>query len=346
MTQLLNIASADALLERFKDKPAWADDNWIDPRVDYPQPQYSLFQGETGFMPLGDFQLVKAKKKSGKTYLCSIYAASVLGCTSFGFRSATADPKVIVFDTEQSKENAARVERRIRTLAGLDLHTITGKLNAFDLREIDAKNRLGYIQSKMDIIKPTHVFIDGIVDLGFDYMQSDQSTQLLTKLLAMTKGKDYTCSIIGVLHTNKSDDDHNGRGFLGTESGNKCSEETEVSKRKGTDSVFDVEMTDCRNRPIQPWSFSIDAHGMPFSTANFKENKDLAKLNELSELMKNCFQQSGKDKLKAKELNDFVVANIHLSERTAYSRMDQAERASIIKCVSVIGREKFYKMTD
>ena len=342
MTDNNDVASVDKLLSDFKGKPVWADDNWIDPRIDYPQPQFSLFQGETGFMPLGDFQLVKAKKKSGKTYLCSIYAGSILGCTSFGFRSAIPNPKVIIFDTEQSKENAARVERRIRTLAGLDPHTITEKINAFDLREIDAKLRLGYIQAKMDIIKPTHVFIDGIVDLGFDYMQSDQSTQRLTKLLAMTKGTGYTCSIVGVLHTNKSDDDHNGRGFLGTESGNKCSEETEVSKRKGTDSVFDVVMTDCRNRPIKPWSFSIDAHGMPFSTENVKDNEELVKLNALSELMKKSFDNDVE--LTSKELIERIETFAPCKERAAYNKLKSAMTANLVCAVN--GKNNVYKIAN
>lgn len=332
-------------LAKFNNAPEWADDFWIDPRVDYPEPQYSLFQGDTGFMPLGDFQLIKAKKKSGKTYVCSIYAASILGCTDFGFRSVTNDPSVIIFDTEQSMENAARVERRIRRLAGIDLRTITRKINVFDLRKYNARDRLSYIQAKMDIIKPTHVFIDGIVDLGFDYMDSAQSSDLLTKVLAMTKGKDYVCSITGVLHTNKQGDDHNGRGFLGTEAGNKCSEETEVSKVKDATSTFKVSMTDCRNRPINDWSFSIDGHGLPYSITTVKEDKAVEKLNQLSELAKWCFDQAGKDELTAKELNDLVVAKIHMTDRTAYKRMDEMENNGIIKS-SVIGRNMIYKKAD
>lgn len=342
----LGKAGVEKVLNDFMNKPAWADEYWVDPRIEYPAPQFSLFQDNTGFLPLGDFQLIKAKKKSGKTYLCSIYAASLLGCTSFGFRSAVESPRIIIFDTEQSKENAARVDGRIRQLAGIDTHTITEKINVFDLRPIPAKDRLAYIRAKMAVIKPTHVFLDGIVDLGFDYMNSASSTALMTELLTMCRGKDYTCAIIGVLHTNKSEDDHNGRGFLGTEAGNKCSEETEVTRRKGMDTVFDVTMTDSRNKPITPWSFSLDGDGMPFLTANVQENKDLARLNELSELIKACFQQTGKTEMKSKDLTDAIKANRHCCTKTAYKKLDDAERAGLVQCVTLIGREKWYKRAD
>lgn len=342
----LGKAGVEKVLNDFVNRPAWADEYWVDPRVDYPAPQFSLFQGNTGFLPLGDFQLVKAKKKSGKTYLCSIYAASLLGCTSFGFRSAVEQPRIIIFDTEQRKENAARVDGRIRQLAGLDTHAVTEKINVFDLRPIPAKDRLAYVRAKMDVIRPTHVFLDGIVDLGYDYMNSASSTALMTALLTMCKGKDYTCAIIGVLHTNKSEDDHNGRGFLGTEAGNKCSEEMEVTRRKGMDTVFDVTMTDSRNRPITPWSFSLDGDGMPFLTANVQENKELARLNELSELVKACFQQTGKTEMKSKDLTDAIIANTQCGKRTAYNKLSEAERAGIVQCVAIVGREKVCKMGD
>lgn len=338
-------SSTEQQLANFSGKPNWADEFWIDPTIDYPEPLYSLYQGDTGFMPLGDFQLIKAKKKSGKSYLCSIYAASILGCTDFGFTVSQnlGEPSVIIFDTEQSMENAARVERRIRRLAGIDIHSITRLINIFDLRKMDVKNRLEYIKAKMDLIKPTHVFVDGIVDLGFDYMESDQSTDLLTRLLAMTKGTDYVCSITGVLHTNKAEEDHNGRGFLGTESGNKCSEETEVVKSKDG-FTFDVKMTDCRNRPIKPWSFSIDAHGLPYKTNTVAENLELQKLNHLSDVIKKSFKASGKDELLSKELNEIVQAIEDCAKRKATNMIQTAEQYGFITS-ALIGREKHYKIS-
>lgn len=336
----------EKVLHDFANRPAWADDTWVDFTVDYSAPQFSLYQGDTGFLPMGDFQLIKAKKKSGKTYLCSIYAASLLGCESFGFRPAIDAPKIIIFDTEQSKENAVRVGRRIKLLAGMPLRGNTERINIFCLRPIPAKDRLACIRAKMDVIRPTHVFLDGIVDLGKDYMNSRESTELLTELLTMCKGKDYTCAIIGVLHTNKSEDDHNGRGFLGTEAGNKCSEETEVTRRKGTEPIFDVEMTDCRNEPIQPWSFSLDTDGMPFLTSSVQENKDLARLSELAKLVKTCFQQLNKNEVKSKDLTDAIRANTHCCKKTAYNRVDEAERNGILQLVTLEGREKLYKTAD
>lgn len=338
----LGKSNIEKVLHDFADRPVWADDYWVDPTVDYPAPKFSLFQGDTGFLPLGDFQLVKAKKKSGKTYLCSIYAASLLGCEAFGFRSAVDHPKIIIFDTEQSKENAARVDRRIRMLARMPLREITEKINVFDLRPIPAKDRLAYIRAKMDVIKPTHVFLDGIVDLGRDYMNSRESTELLTELLTMCKGKGYTCAIIGVLHTNKSEDDHNGRGFLGTEAGNKCSEETEVTRRKGTEPVFDVEMTDCRNHPIQPWSFSLDTDGMPFLTSNVQENKDLARLNELSELIRKVFDND--TELPSKEIILRIETQAVCKERAAYKRLREALDGNIVRAVD--GKNNVYTMAD
>lgn len=327
--------------DKFASRPVWADEYWIDPDEEYTEPHYSLFQGETGFLPLGDFQLIKAKKKSGKTYVCSILAISLLGSETFGFTTATKDVRIVYFDTEQSKDDAKRVQRRVFRLAQIDPHKTPEKFNIFGLRDCPTPNRMPNILQKIEQIKPTHIFIDGIVDLGYNYMDNEKSVELMTLLLS-TASK-YNCSIIGVLHTNKGIDDHNGRGFLGTEAGNKCSEEMEVAKRNGMEKVFDVTMTDCRHRPINPWSFALDGKGMPIPCQQeVKEDKSVTKLKELAEIIHKSF---GKDtELTSKELLDRIQTNAVCKERKAYGILKEAVTAQIVCAVD--GKNKTYKLPN
>lgn len=94
------------------------DDYAIDLTKNYPEPQYLITQDGIGTIPRGDLQAIKVKSKNGKSYLASIFAASILGSEAFGFRPCETEAKVLYVDTEQNKLNTARIMRRIHIIMG------------------------------------------------------------------------------------------------------------------------------------------------------------------------------------------------------------------------------------
>lgn len=264
-----------------------ADEYLITFTKDYPEPDYLLFADGVGTMPTGDIQAVKAKSKNGKTFLCSILAASILGCSKFGLESRRSDNKVLFFDTEQNPRNAQRLLRNVHRLLGWEL-TDRDEIKAFALREMDKHERLPYIERQMEQRKPTAVFIDGIGDLEEDFNNNVSSGATIETLLKLSAKHD--CAIVCVLHTNKAKDDNGMKGHLGTLLLQKSSDVFEVKKDK---QVFTVTQTETRNAPIDGFTFYLDEHSTPApSTAEAMDEKtkrEAIRREALTITMRECF---------------------------------------------------------
>lgn len=234
-----------------------------------PVPQFSFKSDGIGSAPIGDIVAIKAKSKNGKTFLAAILASVILGGKFGNIRPTFGDKsKILFFDTEQNRPNVQALLQRILILRGwAEEHN--DRLKIYSLREMHVLERLRYISRKIDKLRPTTVFIDGLADLAFDFNDIEQSQDVIIKIsqIASSKG----CTIFFVLHTNKND--MNMKGHLGTLAVQKCSDVFYIEKDE--DAFFNVTETDCRNIPIKDFSFKIDADGIPYP-----ENKEIVEIEE------------------------------------------------------------------
>lgn len=223
-----------------------------------PVPQFSFKSDGIGSSPIGDIVAIKAKSKNGKTFLAAILASVILGGKFGNIRPTFGDKsKILFFDTEQNRPNVQALLQRILILRGwAEEHN--DRLKIYSLREMHVLERLRYISRKIDALRPTAVFIDGLADLAFDFNDIEQSQDVIIKIsqIASSKG----CTIFFVLHTNKND--MNMKGHLGTLAVQKCSDVFYIEK--DDDAFFNVTETDCRNIPIKDFSFKIDNDGIPY----------------------------------------------------------------------------------
>ena len=81
-------------------------------------------------------------------------------------------------------------------------------------------------------IRPDICIIDGIKDLMTDINDAVQATLIMEKLMALAK--ELNCCIVCVLHQNKSEQDRNMRGSIGTELTNKAFEVFQCETIDGT----------------------------------------------------------------------------------------------------------------
>ena len=230
----------------------------IDLEKTYSEPSYLIKSGGVGTIPCGDIIAVKAKSKHGKTFLCSIFAAVAMGAKWGSLNAVENDCKVMFIDTEQNEKNVARVARRIHAMAGIDIHKNSGRLLCYALRKMEMNKRWQFIQDRITEERPDFVIIDGIADLIADFNNIGESQEIIGKLMATST--EFNLSIIFVLHTNKSKDDSNMKGHLGTMAVQKCSDVFEVVKNVAT---FNVSVSECRNIPISEFSFILDNDGVP-----------------------------------------------------------------------------------
>lgn len=304
-------------------QPQGLDTHEIDLSLEYPDPKFTLKFSGVGTLPRGDIQAIKAKSKNGKSFLCTVFAASLFGCKDFSFESEESNPTVLYFDTEQNKRNTAKLARRVHALLGWSVKENHQGFHVYSLRTMDTPERLPYIEGTITRHKPTTIFIDGIADLIENFNDVEQSTDLINHLMKLSA--DYDCSVVCVLHTNKGKDDSGMKGHLGTLLLQKASDVFEVKKDGST---FRVSETDCRNQPIEDFAFSIDGHGIPFPANSFSEDKKLARLEGIKKVLQECF--SNVDVLSYSDLVKKYQECGAISERAAKYAVKDAKENSLI----------------
>ena len=241
----------------------------IDISEDYPEPSYLMEGDGIGTIPRGDIIAIKAKSKNGKTFLASIFAATILGAEWGQLRGREHGCSVMYADTEQNTPNVARVGRRIHQLCGWSVERKNTRLTIFALRQMDMNKRWAFIERKVCENRPDCLIIDGIADLIADFNDIGASNGIIGSLMQLSAKRNM--AIIFILHTNKNRDDNNMKGHLGTLAVQKCSDVFSVEK---VGDVFNVTETECRNLPLKDFSFSLDADGLPIPFATPQESRE------------------------------------------------------------------------
>lgn len=305
------------------------------------EPDYLLRQTGIGTLPKGDIQAIKAKSKQGKTFVCSVLMASVLGCTDFGFESTKPNAKVVYFDTEQNEANTVKVGRRVYYLCKWPEGETNERLTVLGLRGAEIADRLPIIEAAIKDVKPDFAVIDGVADLIPNFNDIEESSNLINKLMEITK--EANCALCCVLHTNKAQDDEGMKGHLGTLLQQKASD---VFSAKKDNDTINVTETDCRNRPVNDFAFSIDGHGIPYPTETSyqaqAEQKQRAKEEELRELFRTCFKDDSE--MKACGLANKIATIKGVTDRTGRNRIKEGLSRKII--IPVEGKVSTYKMAE
>ena len=231
-------------------------------------------------------------------------------------------------DTEQNEKNVARVARRIHALAGIDANKNSDRLVCYALRKMDMAKRWQFIQDRVSEEHPDLLIIDGIADLIADFNNIGESQEIIGKLMATST--EFNLSIIFVLHTNKSKEDNNMKGHLGTMAVQKCSDVFEVVKNVAT---FNVSVSECRNIPISEFSFILDNDGVPHPSETFKQaqadEKSAAKEAKLKQTFEEIF--SDNQELSYSDLIPLVKLHFAVQERQAGNKIAYAKEIGVIK---------------
>lgn len=299
----------------------------IDITAIYPEPRFTVRLNGVGTLPRGDIQAVKAKSKNGKSFLCTVFVASVMGCKTFQFEAVEDGAKVLYFDTEQNERNTAALAKRVYSLMGWSTERNNERFKAYSLRSAEISERLPIIARVIQENAPTVAVIDGVADLLEDFNDVGQSSEIINNLMRLSAENDV--AIINVLHTNKRKEDSDMKGHLGTLLLQKASDVFEVKKSDGT---FNVSETDCRNVAVADFSFTIGADGVPMWTPDVKTTKEEEEYMEVLAKMNTIFE-GVPDGFTYKELTEKYVMEAAVSERTAKNKIKFAKDSNIIKAV-------------
>ena len=228
--------------------------------------------------PRRELVAITGKAKSGKTFVTSMLMACCQSRDVLAFQRIGDEPlKVLWYDTEQSDESTQDILRnRIMKLA-VDKHRLARTsekvrespcqsdaiFDVFNVRGVAWKERRDLLREAVTRCKPDLVIVDGIRDLVNDINDGVLAQEVMEELMYLAT--EHDCCIVCVLHQNKSGEDHNLRGWIGTELMNKAFEVYSCEKLQ-PQRIFSLEQTLTRKYDIErTMYFEVGDDGLPVS---------------------------------------------------------------------------------
>ena len=228
--------------------------------------------------PRRELVAITGKAKSGKTFVTSMLMACCQSRDVLAFQRIGDEPlRVLWYDTEQSDESTQDIlKNRIMTLikTTTDLTDSTDKnscnscnslfkksIDVFNVRGVAWKERRDLLREAVTRCKPDLVIVDGIRDLVNDINDGVLAQEVMEELMHLAT--EHDCCIVCVLHQNKSGEDHNLRGWIGTELMNKAFEVYSCEKLL-PQRIFSLEQTLTRKYDIErTMYFEVGDDGLP-----------------------------------------------------------------------------------
>ncbi|MBO7047275.1 MAG: AAA family ATPase [Prevotella sp.] len=236
----------------------------ITPSKELPKMEFLFRLFHKPCFPRGELVAVSGKAKSGKTFVSSILM-------SLCFRSQVLsveriEPKklhVLWYDTEQSEESTQDILRhRIIPLTGTSEDQFPMQMmDVFNVRPDGYDLRLPMLEAAVRHYEPDLVILDGIRDLVADINDGVVAQDCIERLMHLAS--EVRCCIVCILHQNKSSEDRNLRGWIGTELKNKAFEVYECAK--SSERIFTWRQTDTRKYDIlDALKFAVNDDGIPY----------------------------------------------------------------------------------
>lgn len=248
----------------------------------------------------GELVGLSGKAKSGKTFVCSILMA--LCFRNEVLSVERIEPRklhVLWYDTEQSDESTKDILcQRICQMTGIQQDQFPmQQFDIFNVRQSALADRLPDLETVVRFRHPDLVILDGIRDLVGDINDGVVAQNVVERLMHLAS--ESHCCIVCVLHQNKSIEDRNLRGWIGTELKNKAFEVYECAK--SSERIFTWSQTDTRKYDIPDGlSFAVNDAGIPYRCT---EHQLIEAQFEAQRKMMTKLQQSGRTTKPYADLN-------------------------------------------
>ena len=233
----------------------------ITPEKELPKMEFLFQLYDKPCFPRRELVAITGKAKSGKTFVTSMLMACCQSRDVLAFQRIGNEPfRVLWYDTEQSDESTQDIlKNRVMRMVDGD-----GKLfDIFNVRGVTWKERRDLLHEAVTRCKPDLVIVDGIRDLVNDINDGVLAQEVMEELMHLAT--EHDCCIVCVLHQNKSGEDHNLRGWIGTELMNKAFEVYSCEKLQ-PQRIFSLEQTLTRKYDIErTMYFEVGDDGLPVS---------------------------------------------------------------------------------
>ena len=298
-------------------------DNWFQEEVDgdflnfekpYRPPRYTMERNGIPFADVGELHIISGKPGNGKTGLMSqLMSATLSGKHGNTLRREVphkvrnpetkeieekAIPNVLLYiDTEQGEDDTIAIKNRVCSMAGIDYSKPCKQFFILRLRDTEtAEQRWRKILKAIYLVKPTDIFLDGMLDIVNDYNDQVECQPVIRKCMMLATY--YDASLWAVLHENPMVDKL--VGVLGSITQRKVSEIFTVIKVKQSelkendrradlpDIYFKVKQVKARGRDVSDWLFEYVTNAGGWGQPVELEDNGARVINPEEETLQEC----------------------------------------------------------
>ena len=286
-----------------------------------------------GLIVPANLHTLRGAPKTGKSAAGIAFIVAALKGEFIGIKANRDNLSVLWIDTEQDVNTLRHRARAVLDMAGLDAQPET--LKVVTLRGYGSQaDVLAATLQAIEENSPDFVFLDGVVDLCQAFNNEDESREVVLRLDAHAAR--YGAAILGLIHTNKKDDE--ARGHLGAFMQQKGAATYQVNKREG-ESIANVTQPLSRFPPAPGFSFAF-ADDFKITTAADAQQRANS---EATERMRSTFATlfAGANKLSKGELTEAYKRAQGCQDRTAEKEIKAAVEAGILHKTAE-GRKVYY----
>lgn len=275
------------------------EDNWYNVDVSkdmldfaepYRPPRFTLKRGDVPFANVGELHIISGKPGNGKTGFMTMLMATILsgkyGHLEYALSSIRPQPVVLYIDTEQGKDDTIALKNRVCTMAGINYQQPNQRFQILRLRDTEKESdRWRKILKAIYVIKPTDIFLDGLIDLVKDYNDQVECQPVIRKCMMLAT--EYDASLWMVLHENPLVSKL--VGTLGSIAQRKVAEIFNIIKVKQSEQkpneqdpslppiYFIVDQVKARGQDIDKWRYRFNSNaggwGMPEELEQLESDK-------------------------------------------------------------------------
>lgn len=256
------------------------DDNWLDPSEPYISPRYTLSYNGVKFAPLGGVHGLTGQPGHGKTFTFTQLIVAILRGQFYGLKYELGrdipHPKVLYIDTEMEKGNTQLVMLRVYEMMGWEKYSTQDQFAILWLREeVKAEDRWRKVLKAIYDMKPTVVFLDGLIDVIKDFNDNGECQLVIYRCMATASH--YNISMWCLLHENPGSTKM--VGHAGSFLERKATDVLKTKKNKEGGVVsFEVSQLKARARDLDTWIFTIEDdnnhYGHPVISNSSDDNDD------------------------------------------------------------------------
>lgn len=314
-----------------ENRPIWeTDPRFLNPEAQLPKVKTWAKMGERPCFPKQGLITIDAKPKQGKSF-CA-YAAMIPLISGKQFGSITPNESanlIIVFDTEMSAISLQPRYRALRATAGDNCNNFL----IVPLLATPRSERWKVIEEVTAQYNPGVIIIDHISKLVANYNDPAEASAVSEHLSALKASR----TVFVIIHQNKSKEDTNMRGAVGSALNDDQCESYTAAKKNGVFTLSLKEARDTDSENAAPFIFAVAAN----------EEKEVTSFIDASAILKESEQRQKEewrknfkalfgddDLLRNYELIERIKSKEGLEERAAKTKIARAKELGVIRKTS------------